>query len=264
MKLNPQYSIRRIFTLRSIVVMVIAALFVASCGLSGLTPTPVSLRSTDIPYWGSTPRSSEYTKRMLELGIFSCALVPTSPPEQGRVSWRGLTVGVSAFEDVAKTLVTDGVKYGWNRDKGSMSFSRSTPSILDVDACFVGETLSAIHILGGSESAMPFSELTKNYGNPDRVTWANSILERSLIWSEKGLLIVADVDIELANGGMVITGRTSYIILFPPIPRCQLEQSWIFQSLPKTVEPYKGDVGIITTEAEDPWGVEKGLTDCPK
>jgi hypothetical protein len=247
---------------KSTLIMIFAALFVASCGLSGLTSTPVSLRTTEIPHWGSTARSPGLMKRMP--GTLSCALVPTTTLAQGGVSWRGLTVGVSTFEDVAKTLVTDGIKYGWDTDRGGMFFSNSTLPVLDVGACFVGETLSAMHILGGSEPEMIFSDLVKNYGNPDRVTWANSILERSLIWSEKGLLIVADVDIDLANGGMVTTGRTSYIVLFPPIPRCQLEQSWIFQSLPTGVEPYRGDVSMITTEAEDPWKIEKGLSDCPK
>jgi len=226
------------------------------------SPTPTPFLTSDIPNWGSTPSNPKYAHDMP--GTLSCALVPTNIPAPGRVEWRGLIVGVSRFEDVAKTLVTDGIEYGWDRDRGGMGFGRFKSPILDVDACFVGETLSALHILDGSDTKMKFSELTKKYGNPDRITWANFITERSLIWSEKGLLIVANVNIAIANDKLATTGTTMYMVLFPPISRCQLEQSWIFQSLPKTVEPYKGDVAIITTEVEDPWKIEKGLSDCPK
>ncbi len=262
MKPKLQHSKGRILVLRSTIAMIFIACFVVSCDLSTLMSTPVFLRTTDIPNWGSTALSPESGENMPR--TLNCALVPTTSPVQGGVSWQGLTVGVSTFEDVAKTLTTEGTNYGWNTDTGSMFFSRSKPSRLDVDACFVGETLFALHILARSDPKMIFSELVKNYGNPDRVTWANYITERSLIWSEKGQLIVADVNIDIVDDKVVTAGTVWYIILFPPIPRCQLEESWIFQSLSKSVTPYKGDVAIITTEAEDPWQMEKGLSDCPK
>ncbi len=255
-----QYSKRRMFVLSSVIAMMSATLFIVSCSL--LTPTPLSIRSTDIPYWGSTARSPDLVQRMPD--TLSCMIVPNTLPARGVVSWRSLTVGVSSFDDVAKTLVTDGVIYGWDRDRGGMSFSSPGLYGLEIDACFVGEMLAVLYRWGGVEPDMAFSELTQNYGNPDLVTWANQIYQRSLIWAEKGLLVIVEVEMNLIDNKLVANGNTQYILLFSPIPRCQLEESWIFQSLPKTVEPYRGDVAMITTEAEDPWKMEKGLADCPK
>jgi len=67
-----------------------------------------------------------------------------------------------------------------------------------------------------------------------------------VIWAEIGILAITEVEFEtVAN-----------VILFSPIPRGQLEESWLLTSLPTTGLPYTGDEDPLPPEleVEDPWG----------
>jgi hypothetical protein len=247
----------RLVRFRLIVLGLVAASLVLG-GCSALPSSngsgPMPFLTPDIPNWGSTPSKPEYANNMPE--TVSCVLVPTTPPAPGGVTWRGLTVGVSNYDDVKKILVTNGVSYLWDKVGGNFVLYNNKEPLWNAETCFVDGKLAAINILA-REFIKPLPDILAEYGNPDRVTWANFYFERSLLWPEKGLLIVVRV-------GTNNEVRGSYATLFSPVPRCELEQSWVFQSLPKEGQPITGDVVHDISDAEDPWNVEKGLADCPK
>jgi hypothetical protein len=241
-----------------IMILFVSTMFGACSALPHRSvPTPTGFQTPDIPNWNSTPSNPRYANDMPE--SLSCALVPQTPPARGGIVWHGLTIGVSTLEDVKKALLINNVWYGWDKVRGNLLFQNpdyfsGTWSL--VHACFAEEKLAAIDILA-TDFYKPLPDILAEYGNPDRVTWGNYYEERSLIWPEKGLLIVVGV-------GTNNEVRGSYAILFSPVPRCELEQSWVFQSLPKEGQPITGDVVHDISSDEDPWKIEKGLADCPK
>lgn len=239
----------------------IACVILSACSQTSqhsiLTPTLFS--TPDIPNWGSTPSNPKYAHYMPD--ELSCVLVPAVRPQSGVITWQGLTVGISTFEDVKQALVTDNnISYGWDTITGSMFFgnSYSIPTTWTiVTTCFVEGKLAAMNIKWAKEfNNMTLQDIIAKYGNPDRVTWANFYEYRSLLWSEKGLLIVVK---EYSNKVHVAS-----VILFSPVLRCQLEQSWVYESLPKKGQIDMGDVHQTILNIEDPWKIEKGLSDCPK
>lgn len=232
---------------------------IIGCFLAACRPASVSYVSPivtpDIPNWGSTPSNTEVEMpRRLR-----CELVPDEAPSRGGIQWRGLRVGESTYEDVRNVLTEAGqVKYFWSIHAGNLTFYNEGGPFSDwqiVEVCFADGKLAAMSISGAAEFHKTLSMLILKYGRPDRVTWANGYGDRSLLWAEKGLL--AEVTVVLVNK------PTAYkVILFSPVPRCSLEQSWIYQALPDEGQPFSGDVAIDITEEEDPWDVERGLSDC--
>jgi hypothetical protein len=238
------------------IALIFASAIFSACSVlppSGM-PTLTAFQTPDIPNWGSTPSNPKYAHNMPE--SLSCTLVPETIPKEGDVVWRGLKVGVSNYQDVKKTLATNGVSYLWDKVEGNFLFYTSQQPLWSAETCFVEGQLAAINVLA-QEFIKPLPDILAEYGNPDRVIWANEYEDRSLLWPEKGLLIVVGV----ATNNEV---RGGHAILFSPIPRCQLEQNWVYQSLPKEGQPITGDVVHNISGDEDPWKIEKGLADCPK
>ncbi len=204
------------------------------------TPDPALAATPDIPNWGSTPIIQE----SLMPNSLDCSRITSASPGP---SWRGLTIGVSTFDDVRRGLAP--AEPWWDTQVGNLQFWNPTPSADEwsvVEACFVGNVLSALLISGGSEFARNSLDVwIAEYGRPDRVTW-DSYFSRSVIWAEAGILATIDVEFE----------TTGFVILFSPIPRDQLEESWLLNSLPSRGGPYAGDEAPLPPEleVEDPWG----------
>lgn len=230
-----------------------------SCAQPTLTPFP----TPNIPNWGSTPAPAPNPEWVLQMPeTLSCILVPHVPPAEGQVSWKGIRIGVSTFDDVQQALAPEeGDHFAWDTVRGNMSFWGSWDKYrwTDVGTCFEDNKLSAMNISIAKEFLKPISDYVSNYGKPDVVTWGNRYYERSLIWAEKGLLVVAG---DSEDTTKTSTHRT---ILFSPVPRCDLSKSWIYLSLPTEKSLYSGNVAIdMPNEIKDPWGIEKGLDNCPK
>jgi hypothetical protein len=167
------------------------------------TPAPTSAATPDIPNWGSTPTMRD---SFLPL-VLDCSRVPYVTPGP---SWRGLTIGVSTFDDVRRELAP--AEPWWDTQVGNLQFWNPTPSADEwsvIQTCFVGNVLSVLKISNSPEfSGRPLDEWVAEYGRPDRVTWS-SYFSRSVIWAEAGILATIDVEF----------GTTSIVIFLPHTQR---------------------------------------------
>jgi hypothetical protein len=233
-----------------------------ACSASTVPPSPtafhVSLISTlistqwatpNIFNWGSTPTNHQSS---MPAGL-NCSIISASQPG---LTWNQLTIGVSTFNEVEKIL---GYSIGWDTEQGNLMFTNSNLGPKadwdHLEACFVGDKLSAINIYGAGAFPRRLTELISKYGKPDRVTWSTDYYERSLVWGKEGLLVVFGVDIESLGN----------VILFSPIQPCELKTSWVLTSLPSKGQEHTGDVGRLRAEkeVEDPWGIEQLSKECP-
>jgi hypothetical protein len=242
-----------------LLIVISACWILGGCSMIGVTaaPTisPTPYPTPDIPGWGGTPEGNDLSMP----GTLSCVLVPNMPPAKSGLTWRGLTVGISTLEDVIQVLnKEDGAPYWWNSAAGNLTFHYSldeTPWTI-VNACFVEGQLAALSILDPREFSKGVDALISEYGKPDRVTWGNWYEDRSMIWAEKGLLVIVKLAWEHE-------GKGYQTILFSPVSPCELERSWLYQSLPKEAAPFVGDVAMEVPEVQDPLHIEKGLGQCP-
>jgi hypothetical protein len=166
-----------------------SCLLAAILVLSGCTTAPAALSATttpDVESWSPEDR------------IMPAALPCDRISENNwGLTWNDLTIGASGFEDVDEKFL------GAAQDNISPSHIewRSSGVSADwssVEVCFIDGTLSALNIRGTSS----FLELDNpefipnldgwisEFGQPDRVTWSYDYYSRSVIWTEKGLLIV--------------------------------------------------------------------------
>lgn len=195
-----------------------------------------------------TCQSSTEPRPDNDFGSFSpdCACVTsvTTGP-----SWRELTIGESTLDDVQAVLETEGTRS--SLDNAWHFRDPHTPIIwFNAEACFVDERLSILLITIDPDTRnRDVDQLLEEYGPPNRVTWGPDFASRSLIWSERGLLIFVS-----AAGG-----RGGSIVLYPPIPQDALQTSWLMASLPDG--PIGSPVSDVTwggdLTKEDPWGIEQ-------
>lgn len=254
-------NLKKNFMMLLLLMAATACSYHAVDGLS-YPPTPTPYHTPNIPNWGSTP---EFQHTSLVDG-FSCEIVPTKLPDPSPISWRGLTIGITKFDDLINILTNEkGTNYEWNTVVGNLSFSIPfDPVNLDqeqhngssAEFCFAAGKLATMNVFMAIEFQESLSSFITKYGKPDRVTWTNDYWQRSAIWAETGLLAIIDFG---ENEAQVYE-----VILFSPIPRCELTQSWVFAHLPQEATKFNGDSGVYVPEVEDPTGVEKGLRDCAR
>jgi hypothetical protein len=157
-----------------------------------------------------------------------CSSVP-SIVDEGH-TWNGLTIGISTLEDVETQLAP--AKAEWQADRDGYLFRHLYHlDLAFVEACFAENTLSALNIIGTRLGTLPrlLSEWFPEYGEPDLIAFADDYYARSVIWSEKGILVVAD---QFYEDGVVREGTVRNVMFFSPIPTEDLLTSWLVIGLP--------------------------------
>ena len=179
----------------------------------------------------------------------NCALIKAAKPGP---TWYGITIGKSTYQQFTKTVGSNSI--WWDEREGNLYVENreitSERNWAFFEACFIGNIVSAINVIEGS-FPLKLEDFVAEYGPPDHVTWSSRYGDRSLIWAEKGILIVVGVEAE-TKGTM---------ILFSPVPVERLQSSWLLLSLPKEGIEYVVPEDNISShrlpshlEVEDPWG----------
>ncbi len=183
----------------------------------------------------------------------NCSLITSDSPGP---TWRQLTIGETKYGEIMQTLKP--VQAQWVEFYGNMVFESRKPLIEQewsrFEACFSGDILSAINVLGDQDQPEFLEGWLAIYGEPDHVTWGNDYFERSLIWFNEGILVVIELPEE----------RRRNVMYFSPIPQDEVEANWLIQSLPKEGQEYPGptngefdfccDPLPKKLNVENPWG----------
>ena len=184
-------------------------------------------------------------------------------PTRRGPTWRGLTVGVSTFEEVLAAMAptepvwsATGNLTFWVAPHAPILRSGDVSSgnvLLRVETCFAGGILSAMNIACAGDLRVSHDEWMAIYGRPDRVTWSALFCDhRALIWAEEGLLVM----------NRVYPDETYSVMLFPPMTPSELESSRLLASLPAAAPPtpdpayeFDGPPPPGCEGPEDPWGI---------
>jgi hypothetical protein len=215
-----------------------------------LTKTPASLiagPTPEIPNYGTPPELENQMPKGL-----NCSKITSISPGP---TWNGLQIGVSTYSEVLERLSPESVT--WNSFLGCAQFTEHLGLGDDtwkfIRACFIGDTLSALDVnrlLGEYPSNL--NCLLQEYGKPDRVTWGGNYWQRSLIWSEKGLLFVVEI-LDENDENPVFS-----LFLFSPIAYEEFEDSWLMNSFGEPEPISKEDPRWWYPPSpwlvEDPWG----------
>lgn len=226
--------------------IVIAGLsaLLSACGALKATPYP----TPGILYYGSTPTVPESDLP----GSLDCSRVPGGDIRRGP-TWREIRIGVSTLDDMQAQLAIR--EMYWHYPRGHLKIKSQAPSEdsewFSLQTCFAQDgTLSALNIRNRDIFRM-LDDWVTEYGPPDRVTWGADYYSRSLIWAEAGMLAVVDAEFQ----------STVRLILFSPIPRDQLEDSWLMAGLPHWPDATPGgDLPSLPPEIarkRDPWNIER-------
>jgi hypothetical protein len=152
----------------------------------------------------------------LGVGPFGCALVPPTPlPGAELPQWQGLVIGQSTIADVENLLgKPDEVIKGRLRGIEILVFSAPPPDVfihigvLRADGVVVyvyAPLYSEEYPLTGTYP--PTLEwFIQRYGEPERVTWGDSLYTRTYIWASRG--VVVEGRVPAWSGGDWGTGIT--------------------------------------------------------
>lgn len=218
-------------------------------GISAPVPTPTAYNITP----GLTPAVKNFgryqTKKPQAFPRHLDCSVITELKLGGE--WGGIQIGKSTFDEVGNYLGKHGV--WWNGTYGHLDYSEGGPEKdwYSLDACYIGNILSAIRTSAWDKLPRELEAIIEQNGYPDRTTWGDEYRTRSLIWAELGMLVVVEVEYE----------ERTHFILFPPLPKEELETSWLMLNLPQEGEEYvepENNIDVmrmlLENEVEDPWG----------
>ena len=177
------------------------------------------------------------------------------------VEWNNIQVGVTTYSEMVNQLndKADSISIRWDSEWGNLTiFNLDNQDVQDwwkLETCFVGDTLVAMNIPVATISGFPenINEIISEYGKPDHVTWGWSYFTRTLIWFDKGILMVHEVSED----------HLQNVLLFSPLPH-QNDSSWIEDILPEEGQEWIPPEDNIDSEplppnldVEDPWGFTK-------
>lgn len=214
-------------------------------GLAGCVPQAVS---PAVPT-ATGAATAEPTPTLLSVKYkFPIALDCSLPVLTGRASiaWDSIRVGESHRAELEAVLKPSVWKldatYGlWRYRAQEVSQTWDM-----VEACYSGDdTLTALNVYDSSTLPDRLDAWLSGYGRPDRVTWTGISTERSLVWYDRGIMVVFS---------LAPRNFTESVILFAPVNADSANDSWITRALP-TEEGPLGDAFIDTRE--DPWDIAK-------
>jgi hypothetical protein len=180
-------------------------------------------------------------------------------------TWQRIIIGVSSISEVKERLTAVG---GIERESSRRHLQFEHAEIhtsadipwREVRACFRGDKLIVLQIQAADEFNLPAEYWLDTYGQPDKVTWSPYYDDRSIIWAEEGILVLAAYD-RIPRSEPPFYGHywnSTDIVLFPPIPSNELDGSWLVAGLPTELHGLPGgDYSGHAPPVEDPWDIER-------
>lgn len=197
-----------------------------------------------------SPTSPQYSDVGLFEAHLKCSQIQdmlTSASEGS--SWNSLTIGISTEEVVTERLESEGTLV--DASESYLQFVMLPPRTdspwLGVQACFRDGILVVMQIDGASDLYLTVEDWVNKYGRPDRVTWSNSYISRTVIWAEEGIIALVDYQ----------ASASLSVVLFPPISRSDLAGNWLTAALPQRLTGEPGDTYPVPPPIEDPWGIKQ-------
>jgi hypothetical protein len=141
----------------------------------------------------------------------------------------------------------------WDTGYGNLTIYNNADRLTwgSVKLCFAGGRLSALNIVAPADFPERTSEIVGSYGKADYAVWSGGY--RTFFWADKGFALFIDSCMGISD-----------VVLFSPVPRCELPQSWVYRSLQGLGIPSGGgDFSCANDDVLDPSHIAIGLDDCP-